>query len=106
AGGVFAKARCEQRRATQLTDDQVFGALGIREQQFVDRPILETFGQAQGDAVVGPDRVQIHTQARAYLRTDGQRPRSVDSSAERREHTDAPVAELVTEALDDDGPIA
>jgi hypothetical protein len=36
---------------------------------------------------------------------DGHRPGGVDAPAERCEQADAPVTELVAEALDDDGPV-
>ena len=41
----------------------------------------------------------------AQPRGERQRPRRVHAAAERREDADAPVADLVAEALDDDRPV-
>src|SRR5690348_8818892 len=54
------------------------------------------------DAVVRPDRLHVDAERLAQLRRDGHRPGCVHAPAERREDADAPVADLVAEALDDD----
>ena len=63
--------------------------------------VVDRFGQAQDDAVVAPQH--LHRQIGAgepFL--DRERPRRVHARAERREDADAPVADLVGEALDHD----
>src|SRR5205823_2570843 len=106
AGGVLPKMGGEQGRAAQLTDDQVFDPIGVWKQQLVDRPVFETFGQAQSNPVVGPDRVQVDTEALAHSSADRQSPGSMHPASEGREHTDAPVPQLVAEPLDHDRAIA
>jgi len=44
-------------------DHQVFDGIGIGKQQIDDRAILQPLGQAQRDAVVGPDGVQVRPEA-------------------------------------------
>src|SRR5262249_22290652 len=53
-------------------------------------------GEAEDDAVVGPDDLDLLAEARL----DEERPGRVDAGAERGEQAHAPVAELVAEALD------
>src|SRR5206468_3758999 len=62
-------------------------------------------GEADDEAVVAPHRFDVDLQLVAHLRRDRHRPRRVDAAAERREDADAPVAEVVENALDDDGAI-
>src|SRR3954470_14460505 len=57
------------------------------------------------NAVVGPDRLHLDPERVAELRPDGHRPRRVHARAERREDADAPVADLVSEPLDDNGAV-
>ena len=59
-------------------------------------------GQAHDDAVVAPDGLDVETQPLAQASLDRQRPRRVDARAERRQQADAPVAQLVAEALQHD----
>ena len=54
------------------------------------------------DPVVGPDRVGLDVPLGADLRRERQAPGGVDAAAVGREHAEAPVADLVAEALDDD----
>jgi hypothetical protein len=54
------------------------------------------------DPVVGVDRVGFEAELVADPRAEGQRPGGVDAPAERRQHAQPPVADLVAEALDDD----
>ena len=62
-------------------------------------------GQVQGDAVVRPDRLHLEPERLAQPRGERQRPRRVHATAERGQDADAPVADLVAEALDDDRAI-
>src|SRR5207253_453989 len=59
----------------------------------------------EGDAVVRQDRLHFEAERLAQPRPDGHGPRRVHPRAERREDAEAPVADLVAEALDDDGAI-
>src|SRR5260221_1390372 len=54
------------------------------------------------DAVVGPDRVCLELELLADLLSQRQPPGGVDAAAEGREQAEAPVADLVAEALDYD----
>ena len=57
------------------------------------------------DAVVGPDEVDLEPERLAQPGGERQRPGRVHAGAERREDAEAPVADLVAEALDDDRPV-
>ena len=63
-------------------------------------------GQVQDDAVVGPDRVGLQAEALAHARGERQAPGGVDAAAVGREHAQAPVADLVAEALEHDRAVA
>ena len=63
-------------------------------------------GQVQDDAVVGPDRVGLEAEALADARRQGEAPGRVHAAAVGREHAQAPVADLVAEALDHDRAVA
>jgi hypothetical protein len=54
------------------------------------------------DPVVRPDRVGFEPQLLADPGAEREPPGGVDAAAERREHAQAPVADLVAEALDHD----
>ena len=54
------------------------------------------------EPVVGPHRFDVEPGFGARALDRRHRPRRVDAPAERREHADAPVAELVAAALDQD----
>ncbi len=66
---------------------------------------LDALGEADRDPVVGPDRLHLEAVLLPQARLDRHRPRRVDPPTERGEQHDPPVAELVAEALHDDGPI-
>ena len=59
-------------------------------------------GQPDGDAVVGPVASTSMPSASVMPRLDGHRPGRVHAAAERRQHADPPVADLVAEPLDHD----
>src|SRR6202008_4805920 len=61
--------------------------------------------KADDEALVTPHHLDVHAGAIADVRGGGHRPRRMDAAAERRQETDAPVAELVEAALDDDGAV-
>src|SRR5438105_4479555 len=60
----------------------------------------------QRDTVVGPDRLHLEAERLAQARAQRECPRRVDARTERRQDADAPVADLVAEALDDYRAIA
>src|SRR5205085_791935 len=62
-------------------------------------------GEVERDAVVRPERAHLEPQRVAQARTERDRPRSVDPRPAGREDAAAPVADLVPEALDDDGAV-
>src|SRR6266851_7120035 len=57
------------------------------------------------DAVVGPQRADVHRQALLEASLESQRQWCMHPTAEWRVHTDPPVADLVAKALDDDSAI-
>src|SRR5439155_2347683 len=61
--------------------------------------------KVEGDAVIGPQRASVDRQALLESSLESQRQRRMHSTAERRVQTDAPVADLVAKALDDDRAI-
>ena len=101
AGRGLAEPGAEQRRARQRVDDEVLDPLGV-EHEVLDREVLDRVGQAQHDAVVAPEDLDVDAEPLAEPVAQRHAPRRVDPRAERREDADAPVAELVGEALDHD----
>jgi hypothetical protein len=88
-------------------DDLALDLVGVRQQQ-VERQVLGRLGQADDDAVVAPEhlgaegaRTGVVAEVVRETGADDRRPGRVDPCAERRVEADAPVADLVAEALDD-----
>ena len=104
AGGVLPESGREQRAVGDLGDDEVLDLVGVREQQLLDAVELG-LRQSDRDAVVGPDRLDLGPEAIAEATFERQRPGCVDPAAERRQHDEPPVAELVTEPFDDDAAV-
>src|SRR5439155_6016635 len=102
--GVLAEAGAEKRRLAHLLDDEVVELVGIDE-ELLGRGRGIRVRKVEGDSVVGPDRLRVEAERVAHARTDGHRPWSVYARAERRQDADAPVADLVFEALGDDRPV-
>ena len=100
----LAERAREQRGARQDADDLLLDLVGI-EEQVVERDPVLGLGQADHDAVVAPQHLRARPDALGQPRLDRERPRRVHPLAERRQDADAPVAELVAEALDDDRAI-
>ncbi len=98
---VLAEAGSEQRRAAELGDDQVLNLVGL-EQDEVGVGRLVGVGKMDDDPVVGPDRVGLEVVLLADPPRERQPPGGVHATAERREHAQAPVADLVAELLDDE----
>ena len=103
---VLAEPAGEQARAADPPDDQVLDLVGIREQQLL-HPVEArvALGQPDRDAVVGVDRLDLEAEPLLEPRLDRERPRGVHAAAERREHDEPPVPQLVAEPLDDDPPV-
>ena len=87
--------------AGQPRDDELLDLVGI-EQQVLDRDPLLGLGQADRDAVVAPQHLDVEPVAFGQPALDRHRPRRVHPLAERREHAHPPVADLVGEPFDDD----
>ena len=62
-------------------------------------------GEVQRDAVVRPQRLHVEVERLAQTRAQRHRPGRVHAAPERREDADAPVADLVAKALDDECPV-
>ena len=105
AAGVLAEARAEQRGAAELADDEVLELVGLDQHEL--RPgRLVRVGQVDDDAVVGPDRVGLQAELLADAGGEREAPGGVHAPAEGREDAQAPVADLVAEALHDDRAVA
>ncbi len=65
--------------------------------------VVERVRDAQHDAVVGVHRLDVGAVTFAQPRAERQRPRRVHLGAVRRMHDEAPVTQLIAEALHDDG---
>ena len=108
-GRSRARAAFSRKRLANIADvasvpdDQVLDLVGLGEQQRLDaveRGVA--LGQPDRDAVVRPDRLDLHAQPLADPRFERQRPWLMDPAAERGQQAQSPVAQLVAEALDDD----
>ena len=99
---VLAELRREERRRAELPDDERLHLVRDRAAAAADPAARSTSGNRTDEPVVAPQRLDVDAGLLADLRRDGHRPRRVDPSAARRQHADAPVAELVAHALDDD----
>ena len=99
--GALAELGGEERGRAELAEDEVHG-LGCVEQQKIGVGWFVGAGEAQDESIVGPHRFDIGTAGGADAPGYRHRPGSVNPAAEGREHADAPVAEFVAAALDDD----
>ena len=82
-----------------LRDD--LGELGgLEREQLGPGRLVAGVGHAQHDAVVARDGVRVDAELLLHARADRERPRGVHAHAVGRVQHDAPVAELVAEALD------
>ncbi len=99
-GRALAEPRGEQRRAADLGGDDLLELVGLEGDQLGARRVLVGLRDPQHDAVVGGHRLGVDAVALAQAGVDRQGPGRVHRRAVRRVHHQAPVAELVTEALD------
>ena len=99
--GVLAEARAEERRLADLADDELLDL--VRADQEVGEARRRVgLGQVERDPVVRPDRLRVEPERVAQPRRQRHPPRRVHPAAERGQDADAPVADLVAEALDHD----
>jgi len=105
ARAAFSRNR-EAKRAVHADrgDHQVLHRVGGGEELVLDAFEIAV-GQPDRDPVVGPDGGDLRPEPLPQARLDGHRPRRVDATAERRQQHEAPVAQLVPEALHDDAPV-
>jgi len=84
-----------------LTHHQRLHLVGIRQQQArIGRQV--DIRKSHHEPIVAPQNLDVRAGLLPNPGGDGHRPRSVDAPAARRQHADAPVAELVADALDHD----
>ncbi len=91
----------EEGRAGELADDQLLDLVGLDQDEVGGRRLVGV-GEVDDDAVVGPDRVGLEFALGADLGRQSQSPGGVDAAAVGGEDAEAPVADLVAEALDHD----
>ena len=103
-GRALAEAPGEHGRLRELGDHQLVDLRRI-DRQLLDREGVDRLGQAHDDAVVAPDELDLDTPPLGQAGLQGHPPGGVDLGAERGVHAHPPVADLVTEALDDDGAV-
>ena len=102
---VLAEAGAVERRGRQLADHQLLDLVGLDQHQLGAGRLVRV-GQVDDDPVVRPDGVGLQPEAVADAGAQRQAPRGVHAAAERRQHAQAPVADLVAEALDHDRLVA
>ena len=100
----LAERAREHRGLRQRPHDQLLDRLGV-EHEVVDGDPLDRLGQPHHDPVVAPQHLRPGTEPLQHPRLDRHRPGGVDARAERRQHAHPPVADLVAEAFDHDGPV-
>ena len=101
AGGVLAEAGAEERGLADLADDELLDLVRADQQVGGARRRIR-LGQVERDPVVRPDRLDVEPDRLAQAPGERHPPGSVHAAAERRQDADAPVADLVAEALDHD----
>ena len=104
AAGSLAKAAGKERRRAELAQHELHG-FGRLNEEPVGIGRLVGVGKAEDKAVVAPERFNFRAAGGADARADRHGPGNVDAAAEGREDADAPVAQFVAAALDDDGAV-
>ncbi len=99
--GRLPEHRREQRGPGEAGDHELLDLVGV-EQEVLDRDPLLGLGQADRDAVVAPQHLDVESVAFGQPALDRHRPRRVHPLAERRQHAHTPVADLVGEPFDHD----
>ena len=90
--------------AAELAEDEVHDFGGL-DHEPVGAGRFVGIGEAEDEAVVSPEGFDFGAAGGADAGGDGHGPGDVDAAAEGGEDADAPVAELVAAALDDDGAV-
>ena len=103
-GCTLTKFRRKQRGAAELAQNQVRGLFRIEKNQLGVRRSIAV-RKAQDESIVAPHRFHIGTATGTNAAGDRHGPGRVHAAAKRGEHADAPVAQFVTRALDDDGAV-
>ena len=101
ARGVLAEARAEESGLADLADDELLDLVRA-DQQVGGARRRVGLGEVERDPVVRPDRLHVEPERLAQAGGERHPPGRVHAAAERRQDADAPVADLVAEALDDD----
>ena len=92
----------KQGRVGQVFLDELAGLLGV-EGEVGETGGFVAIGESEGDAVVGPDDVDVAPESGSQLVGEGHRPGGMDPGAERGEEDDPPVSDLVAEPFDHQG---
>ena len=104
ARGGFAEFRSEQGCGAELANDEVLGCRWIGKQEGGVRGHIGV-GEAENEAIVGRHGFDVGSAGILNLGGGGHSPGRVDAIAKRRKDADAPITELVADALDDDGAV-
>ena len=105
-GRALAEPGCEERGRPDLVGDDRLDLLGLEDHEVARGWLGVGVGHPDHDAVVGGDSLSVDAVALPQPRVDGEGPRRVDRRAVGRVHDQAPVAELVAEALHDHRGVA
>ncbi len=103
-GRGLAEAGREHGRGRQRRDHDVAQLVGV-DGELLERQLVDGLGQADGQAVVAPEHVDLDPPPLGQPVPQGHGPRRVDLRAERGQHAHPPVADLVAEPLDHDGAV-
>ena len=98
---VLAEASAEERGLADLADDELLDLVRADQQVGGARRRIG-LGKVERDPVVRPDRLDVEPDRLAQPGCERHPPGSVHAAAERGQDADAPVADLVAEALDHD----
>ena len=99
---ALAEAAGEERGPADLLGDELLDLLGLEDDHLAGGRLGVGVGDADHDAVVGGHGLPVDVVALAQAGVDRQRPRGVDGRAVGGVDDQAPVAELVAEALHED----
>ena len=103
--GALAEPAGEQRRAADLSGHLPLDVVGVEDGEVGLGGLAGGVGQPQHDAVVGVHGGDVHAVALAQPGAEDERPGRVDLRSERGVDDQPPVAELVTEPLDQQGAV-
>ena len=104
APGALSEPRREQRGLRQGRDDEFVDVLRV-DHEDVDVEFVGRLGESDHDAVVAPHRLDRQVVPIDQPLLDRHGPRRMHRRPEGTEHADTPIADLVAETFDDDGPV-